>query len=155
MTFYQVSQRSERKYGRSSLYFLPHNLYSDLRGGTFSPSIYQFLALSRIAGYRLPGWVRVFGADLENIADILPSRRSILLDSWLTNPYVPGFHGSETESGTALRLPSRHSVSCCSSLAPNGSVPCPKARVGVTGGEVQPSHLDLLTKSLELGQVSN
>lgn len=105
MTFYQVSQRSERKYGRSSLYFLPHNLYSDLRGGTFSPSIYQFLALSRIAGYRLPGWVRVFGADLENIADILPSRRSILLDSWLTNPYVPGFHGSETESGTALPPP--------------------------------------------------
>jgi len=61
-----VSQRSERMYGRSSPYFLPHNLYFDLRGGTFSPSIYQFLALSRIAGYRLPGWVRVFGADRKH-----------------------------------------------------------------------------------------
>src|ERR1700704_4736411 len=40
-TLYKVSQRSEKLYGRSSPYFLPHNLYFDLRGGTFSPSLYQ------------------------------------------------------------------------------------------------------------------
>jgi hypothetical protein len=83
-------------YGRSSPYFLPHNLYFDLRGGTFSPSIYQFLALSRITGYRLPDWVRLFGADLENIPRLqtsLPSRRTILLESSLADPYawIPRF----------------------------------------------------------------
>jgi hypothetical protein len=83
-------------YGRSSPYFLPHNLYFDLRGGTFSPSIYQFLSLSRITGYRLPDWVRLFGADLENIPRLqtsLPSRRTILVDSSLADPYawVPWF----------------------------------------------------------------
>ena len=96
LTLYQASQQSERLYGRSSPYFLPHNLYFDLRGGTFSPSIYQFLALSRITGYRLPDWMRLFGADLENIARLqtsLPSRRTILLDSSLADPYawIPWF----------------------------------------------------------------
>ena len=46
---------------------------------------------------------------------------------------TPGFHGSEIELGTVLRLSSRRSVCCWSDLAPNDSVPCPKARVGVTG----------------------
>lgn len=96
LTLYQVSQRSEKLYGRSSPYFLPHNLYFDLRGGTFSPSIHQFFALSRITGYRLPDWMRLFGADLENIARLqtsLPSRRTILVDSSLADPYawVPWF----------------------------------------------------------------
>ena len=91
LTLYQVSQRSEKLYGRSSPHFLPHNLYFDLRRGTFSPSIYQFFALSRITGYRLPDWVRLFGVDLENIARLqtsLPSRRTILLDSSLADPYA-------------------------------------------------------------------
>jgi hypothetical protein len=91
LTLYQVSQRSEKLYGRSSPYFLPHNLYFDLRGGTFSPSIYQFFALSRITGYRLSDWLRLFGADLESIVRLqtsLPSRRTILLDSSLADPYV-------------------------------------------------------------------
>lgn len=96
LTLYQVSQRSEKLYGRSSPYFLPHNLYFDLRGGTFSPSIYQFFTLSRITGYRLPDWVRLFGADLENIPRLqtsLPSRRTILVDSSLADPYawIPWF----------------------------------------------------------------
>jgi hypothetical protein len=91
LTLYQASQRSETLYGRSSPYFVPHNLYYDLRGGTFSPSIYQFVAFSRITGYRLSDWLRVFGADLENIARLqvsLPSSRTILLDSSLADPYA-------------------------------------------------------------------
>jgi hypothetical protein len=96
LTVSQVSQRSEALYGRTSLYFIPHNFYYDLRSGHFSPSIYQFVALSRITGYRLPDWVRVFGADLESIVRwqvALPSRRTILLDSSLVDPYawVPWF----------------------------------------------------------------
>ena len=103
LTLYQVSQRSEKLYGRSSPYFLPHNLYFDLRGGTFSPSVYQFFALSRITGYRLPDWVRLFGADLENIVRLqtsLPSRRTILLDSSLADPYawVPWFRNRVGDS---------------------------------------------------------
>jgi hypothetical protein len=91
LTLYQASQRSEALYGRSSPYFVPHNLYYDLRGGTFIPSIYQVAALSGITGYRLSDWLRVFGADVENIAQLqvsLPSSRTILLDSSLTDPYA-------------------------------------------------------------------
>jgi hypothetical protein len=96
LTLYQVSQRSETLYGRSSPYFIPHNLYYDLRGATFSPSMYQFHALSRLTGYQLSDWLRLFGADLENIARLqssLPSRRTILLDSSLADPFawVPWF----------------------------------------------------------------
>ena len=53
-------------YGRSSPYFLPHNLYHDLRIATFGPSIYQILALSRITGFRFEDWLRVFGFDIED-----------------------------------------------------------------------------------------
>ena len=82
---------SETLYGRSSPYFVPHNFYYDLRAGSFSPSIYQCVALSRITGYRLPDWLRVFGADLENIVQFqveLPSRRTIMLASSLVDPYA-------------------------------------------------------------------
>jgi hypothetical protein len=91
LTLYQVSRQSEKLYGRSSPYFLPHNLYYDIRGGTSIPSIYQSVALSRITGYRLPDWLRVFGADLENIVKLqatLPSHNTILLDSSLVDPYA-------------------------------------------------------------------
>ena len=96
LTLYQVSQQSEKLSGRSSPYFLPHNLYFDLRDGAFSPSVYQLFALSRITGYRLPDWVRLFGGNLENIPRLqtsLPSHRTILLDSSLSDPYawVPWF----------------------------------------------------------------
>jgi hypothetical protein len=94
LTLYQASQRSETLYGRSSPYFLPHNLYYDLRRGTFSPSIYQLGALSHISGYRLRDWLRVFGFDLETIPRLqvsLLSKRTMLLDSFLTDPqaWVP------------------------------------------------------------------
>ena len=67
LTLYQVSQQSEAIFGHSSRYTLPHNLYYDLKLGTFSPSLYQLFALSRISGYRMADWLRVFGFDLEEI----------------------------------------------------------------------------------------
>jgi hypothetical protein len=96
LTLSRTSRISESLYGRSSPYFVPHNFYYDLREGTFSPSIHQFVALSCITGYRLPDWVRLFGADVENIVRFqveLPSRRTIMLDSSLLDPYawVPWF----------------------------------------------------------------
>lgn len=94
LTLYQASQQSAALYGRSSPYFLPHNLYYELRRAAFNPSIYQFVALSRISGYRLADWLHVFGFDLENIPRLqvlLPSNRTILLDSSLEDPnsWVP------------------------------------------------------------------
>jgi transcriptional regulator with XRE-family HTH domain len=89
LTLYQASQQSAELYGRSSPYFLPHNLYYDLRTGSFRPSIHQISALSRISGYRVADWLRVFGYELEDITRLqvlLPSKRTIVLDSSLTDP---------------------------------------------------------------------
>jgi len=95
-TLYQLSQATRKRYGRSSPYFLPHNLYYDLILGTFSPSLHQVFALSQISGYRLNDWLRVFGFDLENITRLqvlLPSKRTMVLDSSLEDPesWIPWF----------------------------------------------------------------
>jgi hypothetical protein len=94
LTLYQASQKSEILYGRSSPYFLPHNLYYDLRLGTFSPSIFQLSTLSRVSGYRLTEWLHVFGfnpGDIPELQIVLPSKRTVLLNSSLDDPnaWVP------------------------------------------------------------------
>ena len=89
LTLYRASQQSIALYGRSSPHFLPHNLYYDLRSGSFRPSVHQIFALSRISGYRVADWLQVFGFDLEDITRLqilLPSKRTIVLDSSLTDP---------------------------------------------------------------------
>jgi hypothetical protein len=89
LTLYQVSRKTRALYGRSSPYFIPHNLYYDLGLGTFSPSLHQLFALSSISGYRLNDWLRVFGFNPEDIARLqvlLPSSRTLLLDSSLADP---------------------------------------------------------------------
>jgi transcriptional regulator with XRE-family HTH domain len=89
LTLYRVSQQSAAVYGRSSPFFIPHNLYSDLRASSFIPSVQQIVALSRISGYRLVDWLAVFGFDVEDITRLqalLPSKRTILLDTSLTAP---------------------------------------------------------------------
>jgi transcriptional regulator with XRE-family HTH domain len=96
LTLYRVSRQSVARYGRSSAFFIPHNLYSDLRA-SFTPSIQQIAALSRISGYRLVDWLIVFGLNLENIIRLqvlLPSKRTILLDNSLTDleRSIPWFH---------------------------------------------------------------
>lgn len=54
LTLSKASRMSERLYGRSSPYFLPHNLYFDLKIATFGPSIYRFWhsAASQVTGLR-------------------------------------------------------------------------------------------------------
>lgn len=96
LTLYRVSQESADLYGRSSAFFLPHNLYYDLRTRTFRPSIHQVVALSRISGYRVADWLRVFGYNLEDIPRLqvlLPRKRTITLDTSLTDPneWIPWF----------------------------------------------------------------
>jgi len=105
LTLYRVSQESSQLYGRSSPYFLPHNLYYDLRAGLFRPSIHQVAALSRISGYRVADWLRVFGFNLEDITRLqvlLPSKRTIVLDASLTDPneWVPWF--DDRDSGVSI-----------------------------------------------------
>lgn len=96
LTLYQCSQMTRNMYGRSSPYFVPHNLYYDLGIGSFSPSLYQFFALSKVSRYDFDDWLRVFGFNPENIAQLqvlLPSKRTLLLDSSLADPeyLIPWF----------------------------------------------------------------
>jgi hypothetical protein len=96
LTLSRVSQASAAQLGRSSPYFVPHTLYHELRLGTFSPSLHQVFALSQISGYRFSDWLRVLGCDLEDIPRVqvlLPSQRTMLLDSSLvdTEAWIPWF----------------------------------------------------------------
>jgi transcriptional regulator with XRE-family HTH domain len=89
LTLYKVSQNTRALYGRSSPHFLPHNLYYELELGTFSPSLHQLFALSQISNYRFHDWLRVFKVDPEDIVRmqlLLPSKRTMLLDSSLCDP---------------------------------------------------------------------
>jgi hypothetical protein len=89
LTLYQCSQMTRNLYGRSSPYFVPHNLYYDLGNGTFGPSLHQLFALSKVSGYNFNDWLRVFGFNPEDIARsqvLLSSKRTLLLDSSLADP---------------------------------------------------------------------
>ena len=91
LTLHEASQRSATLFGRSSPYYLPHNLYYDLAHGHFSPSLFQLFAFSRISGYRLRDWLLLFSFDISSIPHLqilLPSKRTALLDSSLEDPNV-------------------------------------------------------------------
>jgi hypothetical protein len=75
---------SEKLYGRSSPYFLAHNLYFNLRLGTSGPSIYQLSSLTRIPGYRLANWLQVPGFHLEGLCQVL----NPIFETW--SQYDPG-----------------------------------------------------------------
>jgi hypothetical protein len=84
LSLYQLSRESARIYGKSSPYFIPEYLYSSLVRGTTRPSIYQFIALSRVSNFRLSDWLGLFGVVLDDIPRLqvfFPRRPSILLDS--------------------------------------------------------------------------
>jgi hypothetical protein len=115
LTLHKASRQSETLYGRSSPYFLPHNLYFDLRRETFSPSIHQLFALSRISGYRLADWMRVFGFHLEDLSRLqilLPSNRTVLLNSSLDDPnaWIPWFDNISRGSPDPPVAPLAHLV---------------------------------------------
>jgi hypothetical protein len=108
LSLYQVSRRSAALFRRSSAYYVPHNLYYDLRRGALTPSLYQLFALSRITGYRLFDWLRVFGFDIDRLPRLqlqIHTRRTILLDSSAYDPgtMVPWLKNSGgTRSGAAV-----------------------------------------------------
>ena len=89
LTLHQVSHATENLYGKSSPFFLPHNLYYDLGLDTFTPSLHQLFALSRVSNYRLTDWMKVFGFDLSDVTRLqilLPTNRTTLLDPSLDDP---------------------------------------------------------------------
>ena len=84
LTLYRVSQRSARIFGRSSRYYIPHNLYSDVADAGLLPTIHQVFALSQITNYQAVDWLSVFGFDLDAIPRLqlaAPRQRTTLLDS--------------------------------------------------------------------------
>jgi hypothetical protein len=96
LTLYQVGHRSAEVFGRSSPYYVPHNLYYSLDDPRLCPRIDQFVALSQISNYRLCDWLAVFGFHLDQISRIQPllSRpRTVFLESTLydENAWIPWF----------------------------------------------------------------
>lgn len=96
LTLYNVSQQSAQIFGRTSRFYVPHNLYSDVADPFFIPTIHQVLALSRITNYRLFDWLAAFGCDLEQIPRLqllIARQRTTLLDSSIYDTYawVPWF----------------------------------------------------------------
>ena len=84
LTLHHVSRRSAELFGRTSQFFIPHNLYSDLARTASTPTIFQVLTLSHITNHRLTDWLRVFGFDLDAILGlglVIPRRRTTILDS--------------------------------------------------------------------------
>jgi hypothetical protein len=89
LTLYRTSQKSAEMFGRSSLFYIPHNLYYDVAISSTTPNIHQLFALSKITNYRLHDWLAVFGFHLEVISrlqTLIPRRRTALLDSSMYDP---------------------------------------------------------------------
>ena len=84
LTLYRVCQQSAEVFGRSSRFYVPHNLYYDVGNPPLIPTIHQLFALSHITNYRLYDWLTVFGFDLDQISRLqllIPRQRTTLLDS--------------------------------------------------------------------------
>jgi hypothetical protein len=93
-TLYRISQESAQVFGRPSRFYIPHNLYSDVTGPFFVPTIYQMFALSQITNYRLSDWLAVFGFDLDLISRLrllIPRQQTTLLDAMVydASAWVP------------------------------------------------------------------
>lgn len=96
LTLYRLSRQSAQIFGRSSPFYIPYNLYYDLRRSGSVPTIFQILALSHITNYRLPDWLAVFGFDLDTILRLqleIPRKRTTILDSTVydTQAWIPWF----------------------------------------------------------------
>lgn len=96
LTLYRVSQQSAEIFGRTSRFYVPHNLYYDVADPSLMPTIHQMLALSHITNYRLYDWLRVFGFDLDQTSRLqllIPRQRTTLLDSSVydLHAWIPWF----------------------------------------------------------------
>jgi len=79
----EISRASRTHFPGDLRYFIPHNFYSDLHTATFSPSIFQVVALSALTQFSLVDWLAVFGFSLDQIPKlqaILPASKTLLID---------------------------------------------------------------------------
>src|SRR5215471_2765524 len=140
LSLHQASQRSAALFGGSSRYYLPHNLYHDLRRRSFTPSRFQLFALSRITNYRLTDWFRIFGIDLAAIPALqiqFSQGRTILLDAslddsqsmipWVRNLRHTPHPGAVVPLSRLLEWGSPRRLSSLSQFKDNGFV---YARIG-------------------------
>jgi len=96
LTLYRVSELSAEIFGRSSLFYVPHNLSFDVQDPASIPTFHQMLAISHITDYRLSDWFLAFGFDLDLIPRLrllVPRKRSTLLDSHVydLHAWIPWF----------------------------------------------------------------
>jgi len=96
LTLYRVSQLSAQAFGRTSRFYVPHNLYSDVADSSLIPTLHQILALSHMTNYRLSDWLAVFRIDLDLIPRLrllAPRQGTTLLDSSVYDPHawIPWF----------------------------------------------------------------
>src|SRR6266404_581940 len=87
LSLYRVSRKSAEIFGRSSRFYVPHNLYYDVADPSLIPTIHQMLALSHITNHRLYDWLAVFGFDLDHI-----SRLQMLIPRQRTTPLDPSVY---------------------------------------------------------------
>jgi hypothetical protein len=96
LTLYRISQQSAEMFGRSSLFFVPHNLCYDPAVSSGRPSIHQLFTLSKITNFHLCDWLTVFGFHLDAIPRLqvlIPRKHTALLDSSVydTQAWIPWF----------------------------------------------------------------
>jgi hypothetical protein len=96
LTLYRVAQQSAEIFGRSSRFFVPHNLYYNVADPSLIPAIHQMLALSHITNYRLYDWLAVSGFDLDHnsrLQLLIPRQRTTLLDPSVydVHAWIPWF----------------------------------------------------------------
>src|SRR6266851_6084318 len=108
LTLYRVCQQSAEIFGRSSRFYVPHNLYYDVGNPPLIPTIHQMIALSHITNYRLYDWLAVFGFDLDQISRLqllIPRQRTTLLDSSVydIHGWIPWFT-DRANMGQAARI---------------------------------------------------
>lgn len=109
-TLYSVSRRSAEIFGRSTPFYVPHNLYYDLERTLAAPTIFQILALSHITDYRLFDWLAVFGFNLDTISRLqllMPRQQTTILDSTVYDAYawVPWFAERPETEFTSATVP--------------------------------------------------
>src|SRR5258706_3497872 len=79
-----VSKETERIFGASSLYFIPHNFCYNVAAQGISPHICQVFALSKLTGYRFSDFLTLFGFPPDEISRLqlkLHTQRTVLLPS--------------------------------------------------------------------------
>ena len=121
VSLYQLSQRSADLFGRSSRFYIPHNLYSEIERATAMPTIHQILALSRLTDFRLSDWLAAFGIHLDAILALqvsIPRQRTVIFDSKLydTNAWIPWFAAAPLRSLASAIVPLRSVMARAESL---------------------------------------